>query len=75
MVFKSISNDGKRVTLGDMRRALKQSKIQEELAAAEEFIERTAGVNKATHFTYEQFHDVLKGKVNKKADKHVQKIK
>ena len=49
--FKTMSGDGKIVSVHDMRKMLKDSKLNEELA--EEYVERTAGATKAKHFTLE----------------------
>ena len=58
--FKTISGDGKTVTVADMRKMLRDSKLNE--ALAEEYVERTAGVAKAKLFTLEQLTEVLAGK-------------
>ncbi len=58
--FKTLSGDGKIVTIHDMRKMLKDSKLNEELA--EEYVERTAGATKAKFFTLEQLTEVLSGK-------------
>ena len=58
--FKTVSGDGKTVTISDMRKMLKDSKLNESFA--EEYVERTAGVAKAKHFTLDQLTDVLSGK-------------
>ncbi len=47
--FKTISGDGKTVTINDMRKMLRDSKLNESLA--EDFVERTAGIAKAKFFT------------------------
>lgn len=47
--FKTISGDGKTVTINDMRKMLRDSKLNESLA--EEYVERTAGIAKAKFFT------------------------
>lgn len=44
MFFKSMSSDGTKITASDIKRALQELKIRDEVASAEEFIERTAGV-------------------------------
>jgi hypothetical protein len=41
------------VTVSDIKKALQELKIRDEVASAEEFIERTAGVNQATSISYE----------------------
>lgn len=58
--FKSVSSDGQKVTIDDMRRLLRSFKLQENLA--EDFIERTAGISKARSFNLEQLTEVLQGK-------------
>ena len=59
--FKSISSDGKTVTIPDMRKMLSESKMDASLA--EEYIERTAGLAKAKFFTLDQLTEVLSGQV------------
>ena len=59
--FKSISGDGKTVTVQDVRRMLQDFKMNE--ALAEEYVERTAGLAKAKSFTLEQLSEVLTGRV------------
>lgn len=55
-----MSGDGKTVTISDMRKMLRDSKLNESLA--EEYVERTAGVAKAKYFILEQLTEVLSGK-------------
>jgi len=78
--FKSISNDGKTVTVDDMRRMLKELKQDEN--RAEEYVERTAGMSKAKYFTLEQMSEVIRGKMvpqsytqKKQRDLEIQKQK
>lgn len=48
--FKSVSSDGKVVTIADMRKVLNEFKMPGD-SLAEEYVERTAGLAKAKHFT------------------------
>ena len=59
--FKSISSDGQTVSILDMRKMLRDFKLNEQLA--EEYVEKTAGMSKAKQFTLEQLTEVLSGKV------------
>ena len=59
--FKSISSDGRTVTVSDMRKMLADFKL--DVASAEEFIERTAGLQKAKSFNLDQLSEVLSGRV------------
>ena len=43
--FKSISSDGQTVSILDMRKMLRDFKLNEQLA--EEYVEKTAGMSKA----------------------------
>lgn len=47
--FKSISSDGKLVTIEDIKRMLKELHLDE--SKAEEYVERTAGMSKSKYFT------------------------
>ena len=47
--FKSMSSDGKVVTIQDIKKVLKEFKMDDSLA--EEYVERTAGMSKAKYFT------------------------
>ncbi len=49
--FKSISSDGKVVTIEDVRRMLKE--LRQDESKAEEYVERTAGMSKSKYFTLE----------------------
>jgi hypothetical protein len=49
--FKSMSSDGKTVTINDMRRILKEFRMDQSLA--EDYVERSAGMSKAKYFTLE----------------------
>jgi hypothetical protein len=48
--FKSLSNDGQKVTVDDMQKVLRELKMREEVASAEEYVERTVGQEKARAF-------------------------
>ena len=58
--FKSISSDGQKVTVEDVRRMLKQFNLIESLA--QEYVERTSGIHRATSFNLAQLQEVLQGK-------------
>ena len=59
--FKSISNDGRVVSIDDMRRMLRE--LRQDETKAEEYIERTAGMSKAKGFNLEQLTEVIRGKM------------
>ena len=59
--FQSMSSDGKVVSVEDIRKVLKEFKMNDNLA--EEYVERTAGMSKAKYFTLEQLSEVIQGKM------------
>jgi hypothetical protein len=66
MIFKSMSTDGNKISVNDLRKVINDLNIKEEVAAASEIIERTSGVSKAQNCTMDQFSEVLRGKPMKK---------
>jgi len=52
MFFKSISSDGKTITKADMRKAISDLRLRNEVATSDEFIERTCGEDGATQITF-----------------------
>ncbi|CDW76108.1 UNKNOWN [Stylonychia lemnae] len=59
--FKSISSDGRVVTIEDMRRMLRE--LRQDETKAEEYVERTAGLSKAKQFSLDQITEVIRGKM------------
>eukprot|EP00350_Pseudokeronopsis_sp_OXSARD2_P001960 CAMPEP_0170550150 /NCGR_PEP_ID=MMETSP0211-20121228/8210_1 /TAXON_ID=311385 /ORGANISM="Pseudokeronopsis sp., Strain OXSARD2" /LENGTH=61 /DNA_ID=CAMNT_0010856513 /DNA_START=271 /DNA_END=456 /DNA_ORIENTATION=+ len=48
--FKSLSSDGQKVSIEDMKKALRDLKMRDQGATPEEYIERTVGKEKAKAF-------------------------
>ena len=49
--FKSMSGDGRRVTAEDMKKTIADLRMKDEVASAQEFVEKTAGKSMAPSFT------------------------
>ncbi len=60
--FKSLSTDGQKVTTEDMQKVLRELKMREEVASAEEYVERTVGQEKARSFNIDQLNECLMAK-------------
>ena len=59
--FKSLTKDGQadRVTIEDMRRIINQLKMRDEIASANDFVEKIAGVHNAKHFDLRELNNIL----------------
>jgi hypothetical protein len=62
LFFKGVSTDGNKITAADIKKVISEHKIRDEVASAEEFLERTTGGSAASGITIDQLSEVIRGK-------------